>query len=159
MTYPVDLQPASDIPAPVPDTTLVQWVTSTLKAHVPAGEVTLRLVNPDEMIYLNHTYRAQNKPTNVLAFPASIPKNIVLDCPFIGDVIICPAVLAAESTEQHKPLASHWAHIVVHGVLHLLGFDHQNEDDTRRMQTEEIRLLAQWEIDNPYLNEEHLPRD
>lgn len=154
MNYYVDLQNACKSPLPVSNKILKQWVASTLKPHRERAELTLRFVDPEEMIALNHTYRQQNKVTNVLAFPATYPKNIALDYPMIGDVIICPAVLQEESHTLKTPLKAHWAHIVIHGVLHLLGYDHIEEKDADIMRPIEIKLLNELGYGNPYLTEE-----
>ena len=95
-------------------------------------------------------YRKQNKATNVLAFPATYPENVELEYPLLGDVIICPAVLKQESKTLKQPLIAHWAHIVIHGILHLLGYDHIDEEDATVMQAIEIQLLADLGFDNPY---------
>ncbi len=153
MSYHIDIQHANDEALPVTDETLRHWVTSSLLLHRDTAELTLRFVNIEEITSLNHLYRKKNQPTNVLAFPATHPANIELEYPLLGDVIICPAVLKQESLEQEKPLAAHWAHIVTHGVLHLLGYDHIKDDDTVEMQAVEIQLLAEFGFDNPYETE------
>ncbi len=153
MNYPIDIQHASKESSPVTDEQLRDWVILALQLELEAAELTLRLVNPEEMTALNHLYRKKNKPTNVLAFPASHPAHIELECPLLGDVIICPQVLEEESQSLNTPLIAHWAHIVIHGVLHLLGYDHMNEDDTNKMQSIEIQLLAVLGFDNPYESE------
>jgi probable rRNA maturation factor len=107
------------------------------------------------MIDLNHTYRKQNKTTNVLSFPSDLPESIQLDCPFLGDIIICPEVLLTESQQHNKSLQEHWSLIVIHGVLHLLGYDHIEEDDALTMQGIEIKLLAELNYANPYDTEEY----
>ncbi|MDI1351847.1 MAG: rRNA maturation RNase YbeY, partial [bacterium] len=103
-----------------------------------------------EMVYLNDTYRKQNKTTNVLAFPCSLPDAIELESPLLGDVIICPQVLAEESIQLNKALSEHWALIVMHGILHLLGYDHIEDDEAEVMQAIEIKLLATLGYANPY---------
>ena len=153
MSYHIDIQHASEDKPPISDAILRHWAKIALKSYKHSAELTLRLVNEEEMIQLNHDYRKQNKPTNVLAFPANYPPQIALKCPLLGDVIICPSVLNDESRILNKRLNSHWAHIVIHGVLHLLGYDHINEDDTKIMQAIEVRLLAQLGFDNPYESE------
>ena len=150
MTYLLDIQHASEQPCPVSDEVLLQWVENAIKPHQASAELTLRLVNPEEMIHLNHTYRQHNKVTNVLAFPTSLPEGITLDVPFLGDIIICPTVLEQESMIQEKNINAHWAHIVTHGVLHLLGYDHITDPDTAIMQSIEISTLAILGYDNPY---------
>jgi probable rRNA maturation factor len=154
MSYFIDIQQACEEEPPVSTNRLTQWIELTLSQQQQSGELTLRLVGPEEMTHLNFTYRKQNKVTNVLAFPANLPKDIKLEVPLLGDVIICPSVLQEESQALKKPLQAHWAHIVVHGVLHLLGFDHVQEEDAPIMQAQEINLLRQLGFSNPY-EEEH----
>lgn len=150
MKYYIDLQKATNEQIPVSDENLKAWAELALDGHKESAELTLRLVDAAEMTELNHHYRKQNKQTNVLAFPAMIPDNIDLDFPLLGDVIICPSVLASESLEQGKAPEAHWAHIVIHGVLHLLGYDHIKESDAEIMQELEIKLLAKSGFANPY---------
>lgn len=153
MTYHIDIQHACDLPPVVDDATLTLWAETTLKALRPAGEITIRLVELEEMTHLNHTYRQQNKPTNVLAFPQTLPPGVEMECPLLGDVIISPAVLAKEA--QSEGLQAHWAHIVIHGVLHILGYDHIQPEDERVMQAQEVVLLAKFGYDNPYSEDQH----
>jgi probable rRNA maturation factor len=150
----IDIQQASDLEPPVPEEVLDEWARLPLRHLQKTGELTLRLVNKDEMISLNHSYRQQNKPTNVLAFPSALPDTVVLDYPLIGDVIICPEVLVEESESLEKPLIAHWAHIVIHGILHLLGYDHIKDSDALVMQALEKELLATLNFDDPYQTEE-----
>jgi len=150
MTYYVDIQLASQLKPPVSNEVLEHWVTLTLSPHRPKAELTLRFVDPLEMTELNHLYRKQNKVTNVLAFPSSYPKDIELDYPLLGDVIICPDVLLEESQSLKTPLEAHWAHIVIHGVLHLLGYDHIIDEDAFKMHEQEISLLNLLGYSNPY---------
>lgn len=154
MNHLIDVQIACDDTLPVTDDTIISWAKQTLCDQVEACELTLRLVTMDEMTGLNTSYRKKSGPTNVLAFPANVPEGIDLEYHFLGDVIICPAVLASEAIEQQRPLEAHWAHIVVHGILHLLGHDHQEELETNIMQSLEIARLADMGFPNPYLTEE-----
>lgn len=150
MTKHIDIQHACLIKNPIPDETIIAWAQIALDATCETAEVTLRFVEIDEITQLNHTYRKQNKATNVLAFPSNTPAHIAEEIPFIGDVIICPAVLQEESVLQHKSLDAHWAHIVIHGILHLLNYDHISETDEAIMQALEIKLLKKLNFDNPY---------
>lgn len=154
MNYYIDIQHACDTSLPFSDETINRWVTLTLLPHKNSAELTLRFVDTPEMIKLNHTYRKQNKVTNVLAFPSSYPAEIELDYPLLGDVVICPAVLLDESQQLETPLEAHWAHIVIHGVLHLLGYDHIIESDALIMRPLEIDVLKKLGFDNPYKTEE-----
>lgn len=155
MNYLIDLQIACSDELPVSEKTLLTWAQKPLEEHLEKAELTLRLVDKEEIMALNNTYRNQPKATNVLAFPANIPASIPMDYPLLGDVIICPSVLLNESIEQQKPLDFHWAHIVIHGVLHLLGFDHIKDDDAALMQAQEIRLLNSLGFESPYHEEDY----
>ena len=150
MTYLIDIQRACSQPLPLTDQDLEHYAVTALQACCAAGEITLRLVDREEITRLNRSYRQQDKATNVLAFPSCLPDSVILDQPLLGDVIVCPAVLQEESISLQKPLSAHWAHIVIHGVLHLLGYDHHNEEETLIMQGLETRLLDQLGFDDPY---------
>lgn len=154
MTYTIDIQNASTALIPLTKKELKDLAQLALRDHQNEAELTIRLVDASEMIYLNNSYRKQNKPTNVLAFPAEIPSHIELDCPLLGDVIICPEVIACESVQFNKTLKEHWSLIVIHGILHLLGFDHIKDEDATVMQALEIKLLAEIGYANPYNLEE-----
>lgn len=155
MTYYIDIQNATQKPLPFLETEICSWASLALKEKLDDAELTIRIVNPDEMIHLNHTYRKQNKTTNVLSFPSSLPKEVELECPLLGDIIICPEVLDAECHQLKKSIEEHWALIVIHGVLHLLGYDHIHDKDALIMQPIEIRLLSELGYANPYEEEEH----
>ena len=150
MKYYIDIQHACQETIPVTDDILRHWATCALAPYRDSAELTLRFVDIEEITHLNHLYRKQNKATNVLAFPATYPNEIELDYPLLGDVIICPAILKQESITLEKTLTAHWAHIVIHGVLHLLGYDHIKEDEANIMQSIEIQLIAGLGFDNPY---------
>lgn len=128
-----------------------RWVEAALKGarrRKPA-ELAIRIVDTDEGRALNAQYRGKDYATNVLSFPAELPPGI--DLPLIGDLVICAPVVAREAAEQGKPAASHWAHMTVHGVLHLLGHDHIVEAEAERMEALETRILAGLGIPDPYL--------
>lgn len=155
MKHVIDLQIACTDPLPINEQQLQQWVEMALNQQEKPTEVTLRLVSEEEITVLNATYRKKNKATNVLAFPSQIPEIVQLDHAFLGDVIICPAVLKKEALSAQIKDDAHWAHIVIHGVLHLLGYDHINDEDEREMQDKEIMLLQTLGFANPYLYKEH----
>ena len=155
MKKTIDIQLATMDTLPVSGKTLRQWAKIALGHEHPSYELTLRFVEKEEIRTLNCTYRKQDKATNVLAFPSTIPDEIKQIHPFLGDVIICPEVLAEESHRDDIPLIAHWAHIVIHGILHLLGHDHIEMDDAHIMQTLEIQRLAKLGFDNPYHTEDH----
>jgi len=150
----LDIQHASTLPIPFSDEKLACWVEAALEKEASPTELTLRLVDAVEIQSLNATYRNKNKPTNVLAFPANLPEDISKTCPLLGDIIVCPSVLEQESQNDAIPLEAHWAHIVIHGVLHLLGYDHIEEQDEQVMQAREIEVLATLGFANPYLYQE-----
>lgn len=154
----LDIQNACTEPLPVSNEQLQTWVNTALKPHKTKAELTIRFVDADEIHALNATYRKQDKPTNVLAFPASVPDAVqsalALEYPLLGDVIICPTVLESESRTWHTPLVAHYAHITIHGVLHLLGYDHIDAHDAAIMQALEIEALASLAFENPYLSSE-----
>jgi len=111
-------------------------------------EATLRIVDMDESQSLNKIYRNQNKPTNVLSFPFESPPGHYV--PILGDLAICADIVRKEAMEQHKPLEAHWAHMVVHGILHLRGFDHIHEDEALVMENIEIQVLNYLGFPSPY---------
>lgn len=107
------------------------------------GEITLRIVDADEGLALNRDWRGRDYATNVLSFPMQEPD-------YLGDIVICAEVVAREALEQHKTLRAHWAHMVVHGVLHLMGHDHIADDEAEKMEALERRLLAKLGFTDPY---------
>ena len=111
------------------------------------GDLCLRIVDAAESRALNHRYRDRDRPTNVLSFPAQAP---VPGMTMLGDLVLCAPVIAAEAAEQGKPARAHWAHMVVHGVVHLRGHDHENDDEAAAMEGEERRILAALGIADPY---------
>lgn len=111
-------------------------------------EITVRVVDEDESQQLNHEYRGKNKPTNVLSFPFEAPPGIEMN--LLGDLVICAGVVEAEAQQQNKPLDHHWAHMIIHGTLHLLGYDHIEDDQAEEMEGLEISLLGKLSIDDPY---------
>ncbi len=154
MKKTIDIQLAVETALPVSEKILRQWAKLALGEAYQAHELTLRFVEKEEIRTLNRTYRQQDKPTNVLAFPSSLPDEIKKIHPFLGDVIICPEVLQEESHHDEIPLIEHWAHIVIHGILHLQGYDHIETEDAQIMQALEIQLLAKLGFSNPYHTED-----
>ena len=130
---------------------LQAWAQTAWQAEHDS-EVTVRIVGAPESQALNHEYRGKDKPTNVLSFPFEAPPGITV--PLAGDLVICAPVVEREATEQRKTLTAHWAHMVVHGMLHLQGYDHVDDGDAEIMEALEIRLLAQLGFGNPYEAEE-----
>jgi len=119
----------------------VRWARAAL---VGGGQITIRLVDADEGQSLNNEYRGKDYATNVLSFPYDTEPVVM------GDLVICPAVVAKEAAEQNKPLAAHYAHLTVHGMLHLQGWDHENDEEAQEMEDEEREILAALGYPDPY---------
>ena len=136
---------SSDLPS---DEEFHLWVETVLSDQ-ENSELTIRLCNVEEISSLNETYRQKTGSTNVLSFPAELPEE--LNLPLLGDIVICASVVEKEAEEQKKSLEAHWAHMVVHGVLHLLGYDHVEEDEAEIMEEKEINILSKLlGYKNPY---------
>ncbi|SDS59174.1 probable rRNA maturation factor [Halopseudomonas litoralis] len=148
MTVEVDIQRATDAPGQPDDASLIRWAALALRDK-PGQELTIRLVDADESQTLNSEYRHKDYPTNVLSFPADLPPE--LEIPLLGDLVICVPVVNREAAEQSKAADAHWAHMVIHGCLHLLGHDHIEDDEAEKMEALERRLLAELGIADPYL--------
>ncbi len=133
-------------------TELLQWLQSVMVfITIPANsELVIRLVSTDEIQQLNHQYRQQPKPTNVLSFPMEMPDYIDAESNYLGDIVICAEIISKESQQQQKLALAHWAHITIHGLLHLLGYDHQSTEDANVMENLEIQALKQLGYPNPY---------
>ena len=136
-------------------TNFQKWVDLTLevsKAKFTQPEVTIRVVSKEESQQLNSDYRQKDKPTNVLSFPFEVPDMIPVDeiDEYLGDLVICESVLLREAAEQHKPVENHWAHLTIHGLLHLLGYDHVIDIEAEEMESIEVKILAKLGITNPY---------
>lgn len=133
---------------PEPDQ-IQQWINASLLPEHENTELTIRIVDIDESQTLNHQYRGKNKATNVLSFPFEVPEGIPLN--LLGDLVICAEIVAREAEQQHKTQTEHWAHMVIHGCLHLLGYDHIEENDAVQMENLEIDILAKLGFNNPYI--------
>lgn len=133
----------------IPDITLFnQWVEHVIAYHDKNFQVSIQVVDKKTSQQLNNTYRAQDKPTNVLSFALDLPAVVEED--LIGDLAICVELVMEEALQQKKLLNNHWAHLTIHGVLHLLGYDHINDEEAEEMESLEIKLLAKLDIANPY---------
>lgn len=127
---------------------LHSWAEAALTDIDHAVEMVIRVVDERESRELNGRYRGQDKPTNVLSFPFTVPAGV--DISHLGDLVICAPVVKREAREQQKREVDHWAHMVVHGVLHLRGMDHQTEEQAHAMEILEKQVLAGLGIDDPY---------
>ena len=142
----------------VPDEAdLHRWCELALRQRKGDSELTIRLVDEDEGRELNRTWRQKDYATNVLSFPADVPDGPggvpMLDIPLLGDLVICVPVLEREAAEQGKTLQAHWAHLVIHGWLHLLGYDHIDDNEAEEMESIERQLLAELGHTDPYADE------
>ena len=147
----VDLQRVLEVPSVPDDQAFAQWAQCAWLGDTDS-EVTIRIVGADESATLNGQYRGKTGPTNVLSFPFEAPAGITV--PLAGDLIICVPVVEKEARDQHKEPEAHWAHMVVHGMLHLQGYDHIEDNDAEVMEALEVRLLKQLGYGNPYESEE-----
>ncbi|EOX4850638.1 rRNA maturation RNase YbeY [Haemophilus influenzae] len=148
----VDLQIATENIEGLPtEEQIVQWATGAVQPEGNEVEMTVRIVNEAESHELNLTYRGKDRPTNVLSFPFECPDEVEL--PLLGDLVICRQVVEREAAEQEKPLMAHWAHMVVHGCLHLLGYDHIEDDEAEEMESLETQIMQGLGFDDPYLAE------
>ncbi len=148
----LDLQLASDAVDLPTEADFRRWCELALRPRTADSELTIRLVDEAEARELNHTWRHKDYATNVLSFPADIPDGL-LDIPLLGDLVICAPVVVREATEQGKALAAHWAHLVIHGCLHLLGYDHIEDVEAEEMEALERELLAELGHPDPYNDE------
>ena len=154
MTAIIDLQLAyqgdADVEAAIPAiSTLQEWANRVFGIlDLYDQEFTARFVGIEESQALNLQFRGKDKPTNVLSFPFESPPGI--EMPLLGDSVICAPVISQEAAEQNKPVAFHYAHMLVHGILHLLGYDHIEDTQADEMEALEIRILAELGIDDPY---------
>ena len=148
----VDLQIATENIEGLPtEEQIVQWATAAVQPEGDEVEMTVRIVDEVESHELNLTYRGKDRPTNVLSFPFECPDEVEL--PLLGDLVICRQVVEREAAEQEKPLMAHWAHMVVHGSLHLLGYDHIEDDEAEEMESLETQIMQGLCFDDPYLAE------
>ncbi|MCH8529634.1 MAG: rRNA maturation RNase YbeY [Saccharospirillum sp.] len=152
MNLTLDIQVASST-TPLPDTIqLQQWVAAALRDARDDTELSIRLVDEAEARTLNRDYRGKDYATNVLSFPFELPPDIEDPeaAALLGDLVLCAPVVAQEAVDQDKPLFDHWAHLVVHGTLHLLGHDHIEPAEADAMEALEVEILNQLGIANPY---------
>jgi len=149
----LDIQHIIDSELVPSDIELQQWVEAALQDYSADAEVVIRIVDTEEISALNEQYRHKQGATNILSFPFEVPEGVEgLD--LLGDLVVCASVLEQEAREQGKELKNHWAHIIIHGILHLLGYNHIEEMDANEMENKEILILKQLKINNPYQEQE-----
>ncbi|XAW90128.1 rRNA maturation RNase YbeY [Vibrio sp. CDRSL-10 TSBA] len=150
MSIELDLQLAVEDETGLPSSDdFATWLRAAVTPFQPQAEVTVRIVDEQESHQLNFEYRGKDKSTNVLSFPFEVPPGIEMD--LLGDLVICRQVVEREAEEQNKPLLAHWAHMVVHGSLHLLGYDHIEDDEAEEMESLETEIMQKMGFEDPYL--------
>ena len=146
--------PRTGVPAAV---SFRKWVAAALDGRIREADLAIRIVGSKEGRALNHHYRGKDYATNVLSFPAEIAEGVKMPkgvkMPLLGDLVICAPVVAREAKEQHKPAVAHYAHLTVHGVLHLLGWDHDDDKEAEAMEQLERDILAELGLPDPYAEE------
>ena len=148
----IDLQIACEQETGLPTAEEIeQWAAAAVQPQSDEVEMTVRIVDEAESHALNLNYRGKDRPTNVLSFPFECPDEVEL--PLLGDLVICRQVVEREAQEQEKPLMAHWAHMVVHGSLHLLGYDHIEDDEAEEMESLETQIMTGLGFADPYLSE------
>lgn len=144
----LDVIVASDDPEVPAEARLRAWAAAALAGRRDEAELSIRVVDMAEGRALNREYRGRDYATNVLSFPADLPAGV--DLPVLGDLAVCAPVVRREAEEQGKALQAHWAHMTVHGILHLLAYDHQEDDEAQRMEGLERSILAGLGYADPY---------
>lgn len=144
----LDFQVVSESKQLPAQTLFKYWVDAVLHDESQDSEIVIRIVDEDEMIQFNEQYRDKKGATNILSFPFEPPEGIESD--LLGDLLVCASVIEAEALQQSKKLEHHWAHMIIHGVLHLIGYNHLEEQEAEEMEALEIKILRSIKIDNPY---------
>ncbi|MCF6203383.1 MAG: rRNA maturation RNase YbeY [Methylococcaceae bacterium] len=124
------------------------WIDAVLSDNAKDSEIVIRVIDEADMIQFNKQYRGKKGGTNILSFPFDVPDAIESD--LLGDLLICAPIVEKEALAQHKKIEHHWAHMVVHGVLHLLGYDHVENEEAEEMEGLEVNILKKIKIKNPY---------
>jgi len=149
MALNVDIQYAVAKNLSPDEETILNWVQTASENLLENGELTIRIVDKEEATELNERWRNAKGPTNVLSFPSDNIQHIAPER--LGDIVICAPLVITEAEQQNKEYLSHWAHLIVHGILHLMDYDHSEEQDAIKMEVLEIEILKKLDIPNPYL--------
>lgn len=148
MAIEVELQIASDAQTLPHPSQFKEWISRTLANRYDDLEITIRIVDEEEMVQLNQVFRDKEGTTNVLSFPGEVNKNFAMHS--LGDVVICAPVVQREAEDANIPMLEHWAHIVVHGTLHLIGYDHIEPNDAVKMESLETKIMLDLGYQAPY---------
>lgn len=147
MTIEVEVQRETSNSSVPSDQQFEQWAAAALQGH-GESELVIRVVDQEESRRLNEQFARRNKATNVLSFPAGLPPSI--DLALLGDIVICAPLVKREAEQQNKSIVAHWAHLTVHGILHLLGHDHQSDQEAANMEALETSLVQSFGFPDPY---------
>ena len=148
MAIILDIQSASSSEDAPDEQSIKRWVSAAIGSKTGDTELSVRIVDEPEGKRLNETYRGASGPTNVLSFP--FDNETPEPLPLIGDIVVCAPVVKMEAQQQNKDLTAHWAHMIIHGVLHLLGYDHQNDSEAATMETLETEIMQKLGFPPPY---------
>ena len=157
MNLSIDIQKACASEDSPDEDSIKRWISAAIRDERDESELSIRIVDEQESAEFNQRYRGKSGATNVLSFPfdAVTPEPL----PILGDLVICAPVVAREASEQHKTTDAHWAHIVIHGVLHLLGYDHIEDQDAERMESLETAIMLVLDFPPPYRILDESPDD
>ena len=144
----IDIQIASDSQRLPSEQDFQQWAEAAVGSHRDEAEISLRIVDTEEGAELNQQWRQKQGPTNVLSFPSELPAE--LELPLLGDLVVCAPVVEREAGEQKKSLQAHWAHMIIHGTLHLLGYDHIGDSEAEAMEALETEIVKSLGFPDPY---------
>ena len=144
----IDIQIASDSQRLPSEQDFQQWAEAAVGSHRDEAEISLRIVDTEEGAELNQQWRQKQGPTNVLSFPSELPAE--LELPLLGDLVVCAPVVEREAGEQKKSLQAHWAHMIIHGTLHLLGYDHIDDSEAEAMEALETEIVKSLGFPDPY---------
>jgi probable rRNA maturation factor len=148
MPHEIDLQVACDSGSLPDPQDIERWIAAAIRDEREHAEVSIRIVDRDESQTLNHRYRDKNSATNVLSFPSDLPEELKL--PLLGDLAVCAPIVEDEAREQGKTLTAHWAHMMIHGTLHLLGYDHIDDEEATHMEALETQIMLGLDFPAPY---------